>query len=342
MDINKLEIHYFLKNDSHSMDALVRNKCEKEFIEIALELIRALDLDLDIEVEAHAEGGLRDIFRFVKRKPLETGTLVLTALIAHLSVPDSELINLQKEDLRLSIEERTQRLQENSQQENSNDVFKESLPKSSGDSASPNENSKQDTGTNDKQDEKDQSTQKVIEQDTHNTKALVHRSNFYKNLTRYNKVRKLGFRLLSDDNSPATDETIVQRSQFPSFIVRNNKLPIEYVEDAYIEIISPVLKGNSKWRGTYIEPPAIGFDMNDATFNAEVEGGIISFSRGDFILCSLEIHREISDSGNINISKYVVTKVIRKLTRSEVPKNFRPEKSKKRQKYNTEKTLFDL
>ncbi|WP_230664242.1 hypothetical protein [Vibrio cholerae] len=61
----KLQMHYYLENDSHSMDAIARNKCEAEIIAIVQEVAKILNAQIVIEAEAWKEGGLRDIWGFV-------------------------------------------------------------------------------------------------------------------------------------------------------------------------------------------------------------------------------------------------------------------------------------
>ncbi|EOJ1558663.1 hypothetical protein ACM15D_001198, partial [Campylobacter jejuni] len=70
-------------------------------------------------------------------------------------------------------------------------------------------------------------------------------SNFYKKVENYEKIKKIGYQF---NNS---NELIIEREQFKSFIIEENK-DIETIEEAEIEIISPVLKeGKYKWRGIY-------------------------------------------------------------------------------------------
>ncbi|EOH9330705.1 hypothetical protein ACMEFY_000818, partial [Campylobacter jejuni] len=68
---------------------------------------------------------------------------------------------------------------------------------------------------------------------------------FYKKVENYEKIKKIGYQF---NNS---NELIIEREQFKSFIIEENK-DIETIEEAEIEIISPVLKeGKYKWRGIY-------------------------------------------------------------------------------------------
>ena len=55
---SRLEVHYYLKNRSHSMDAYVRNKAEKDLLDALRKIGALLDNELNIETEAYQEGGL--------------------------------------------------------------------------------------------------------------------------------------------------------------------------------------------------------------------------------------------------------------------------------------------
>lgn len=57
----KLQLHYYLDGGSHSMDALVRNKCEAEILALIQEASNEFGFQLAIESEAFQEGGLKGI-----------------------------------------------------------------------------------------------------------------------------------------------------------------------------------------------------------------------------------------------------------------------------------------
>ena len=63
--LHKIELHYYFSDESHSMHALIRNKCEGYLLGILKEISTVLNARLYIETEAFAEGGLRE--RFVLR-----------------------------------------------------------------------------------------------------------------------------------------------------------------------------------------------------------------------------------------------------------------------------------
>lgn len=61
---NTIELHYWFNDNSHTMNAIVFNKCEYEFLGIAKEISQKLKVDIEIETEPLGEGGLRSWFKF--------------------------------------------------------------------------------------------------------------------------------------------------------------------------------------------------------------------------------------------------------------------------------------
>ena len=57
----KFELHYYLKDNSHAMNAFIRNKAEKDFLEAVKRIGELLDRELKIETEAYKEGGLKEL-----------------------------------------------------------------------------------------------------------------------------------------------------------------------------------------------------------------------------------------------------------------------------------------
>lgn len=276
---SKFEIHYFLENDSHSMNAIVRNNCEAELLAIAYEIISQFQLGITLEAEAWREGGLRNRWNALSTSDkiviaLGAPTLLFTVLGVVLSrFPTDDILQDTKNCLEI------ERLSEELSQE----VVSEEVIK------------------------------KCASLIQKNPKVKMRRSNFYKQLHHNDKVSQVGFIGLDSEDNPVSDEKKVPRADFPKFILRTNKLPVETIEDAHIEIVAPVLDNSrAKWKGIFAET-IISFKMNDKVFKDTVIAGSISFKNGDIYECILEIHRAINDSGDIIISKYVVQTVLDKI-----------------------------
>ena len=104
----KFELHYFFYDKSHSMDAIVRNKCEYELLGIFREVADRLDIKIDLESEALVEGGLKEVWNFIGKNSPQL-TLVLfaaTLILSRVPATNERLEQLKETELNLSIEEK--------------------------------------------------------------------------------------------------------------------------------------------------------------------------------------------------------------------------------------------
>lgn len=282
----KIELHYFLRDETHTMNAFTRNECEKELLTIFKEVIQSLDIDIDVESEAFKEGGLKEIWKFLGKNGVQI-TLVLTVfglILSRIPIENKELVKLQIENLELDNELKRQELKKiknvvKSEEELTNEVLERVL--------------------------------EILDKDY---KIVWHKSNFYKKLNFYPKVTKLTTQRLNEQNEPVEDERTVDRSQFGNFILRSDRFPPNIDEEAVIDIISPVLKkGNFNWKGFY-KGDIINFEMNDPTFKSSVLNKEIEFINGTAIKCILQQNRKIDETGIVKVVQNKVLTVIEIIT----------------------------
>ena len=282
---NKLEIHYFFsdEDETHSMDAFTRNKCEHELLQIVCEITRELDVHVKVETEAYEEGGLTELWTFLCTDNGQL-TLILSLITLALSRIPVRKTKLEKEDLELSIKERKLNI--------------ELLEKELENKGIPKNNI---------------NIEKFVLILNNNYKIIKHKSNFYKQLYKYPKVKKLSTTKLNERKEKIEDPTFVERKDFEKFILESDNLEPIPDENATIEIISPVLKkGRFKWKGIYNNlGSVIEFSMKDKEFKDNVVEEGIPFKNGTFIDCILEIERKIDDLGNVFNSNYSVLSVLR-------------------------------
>lgn len=285
MDLpRKFEIHYYLSDNSHSMNALVKNKCEAEFLAVAIELADVLGVPLELDCEALKEGGIREVWKVLGENGTQAALIISTLALLWSIVPktDQELVDLQKDDLRLSIKERKLAI----------DKIKLELEQSA-----PSIDS----------------VQAAVSIASDNYKVATRKSNFYKILSNYEKVSKLGFTEKNIEDKVLTDEKTVERADFQKFILRSNKLEPLTDNNAHVEIVAPVLKeGKAKWKGLY-KGKQISFAMDDKEFKRAVITKQISFQNGDEIICVLLIHKVVDELGDIVTSGYSVEVVLENL-----------------------------
>ncbi len=280
LNANTLELHYWLDDNSHQINAYVQNKCEKELLDIVSEIAHKLAVNIDIETMPLADGGVRRWFKIVSQvenkkalitiaiiSAFTTGILVtpitssIDAIIQNvieLLFQDKELIELQKENLKLDIELKKVALLR--QQEVQNKIEKK-------------------------------------------------RSNFYNELNQGKNISQISITVQNNNHETIIPEVFVPKQNFQSYIITSNDLTPEIIEDAVIEIISPVLKkGSYKWRGIY-RGESLSFNMKSNEFKTLVQTGAIEFTNGSSIKCLLQINRSIDSNGDEKITEYDILRV---------------------------------
>lgn len=289
MDSVQLELHYHLRGQSHSMDALVRNKAEAEALAAFLQVAERLGVSLQLESSAYQEGGLREVWRFIGASKDQLGWIlaIIVLLFSRYPVADPEANALNKEVLRLTVEEKKANLEK----------LKTDLKKGppSPDAAS--------------------AAAQALEGDL---KIATRRSNFYRGLSAYEDVTAVGFTALPLGRGEPHPERTVPRSDFARFMQHTDRLPIEVIDEAAIEIVAPVLReGSYQWKGVYLGQP-ISFGMLDEQFKTSVSMGEVSFQRGSTINAVLHVHRKFDEVGDVTITGYSVVTVLSKAEGSTV------------------------
>jgi len=281
-----IELHYYLSGSAHSMDAFLRNRCEAELLAIFQEVATNLGIDVQIEAQALLEGGLRETWKWIGENAPQLSVIVpvVAILLAHTpDIIESEQDVLNKELTELSIKEK--KLQINKLKQEMKDLNPKSEPVV---------------------------LKKAVELLKQNPKIVVRRSNFYKGLSDNITIESIGIVPLDSNNLPKNPEKKVLRKNFRHFVLSSQALKPIVIDDAEIEVVSPVLReGNYKWKGIY-EGRLIGFTMHDKHFKNQVMREEITFQHGTFLECVLTVHRKLDEVGEIEVTGYEVSTVIRK------------------------------
>lgn len=278
---NKLQVHYYFFDDSHSIDAVVRNECEKELLNIYSEIATSLHFKLAIESEPPEEGGFSEFWKFLGDNYIQITLLVSVAalIISRKPVENKRLTKAQIENLELDSELKRRELQE---------LKLKSLKESDIDGAL---------------------ISRVVDLLMLNYKIVWRRSNFYKKLSRYNKITKFSAQRFLDDKAVGSSREVHKRS-FTNFVLYSDNLPEIEIEGAVIDLISPVLKsGNFLWKGFY-QSQIISFEMHDNSFKGMVQHGEIKFTNNASISTIMKQSRKIDENGLIKVAKTKVLLVI--------------------------------
>lgn len=278
---NKFQVHYYFSDNSHGFDAIVRNECEKELLNIFYEIATTLDLKLLVQSEPPKDGGFIDIWKFIGDNPNQV-TLIVSAIAIILSrkpVENKKLTQLQIENLELENELKRNELKELHLKSLNEENIDEKLIK------------------------------RVVELLSLNYKIIWRRSNFYKKISTYKRINKFSSQRFLDE-SPIGSDRLVSRGDFYNFVLSSDDLPEMEIEEAKIDLISPVLKsGNFLWKG-FLNNEIVSFQMQDNSFKSMIQNGEIILNNKVSINTIIVQNRKIDENGHIKITKSFVKLVI--------------------------------
>ncbi|RXZ44256.1 hypothetical protein [Crenobacter cavernae] len=296
-EADRFQIHYYLANNSHAMDAFVRNKCEAELLAIFQEVCSTLGTSIKIESIPFDQGGLREYWKVYGESSVQINTTlailaiivsVISTTLSRIPISDPEKDEREKTIQELTIEEKRLAIEEKR-------LALDKLRKEMKEGQPSHE-----------------TIEKAAKAAELNLKIQSRRSNFYKQLGAYEKVTAVGFSVLDVHDKEVVQEHFVPRADFTKYVLIDNSLPTETVDGAVIEIVAPVLKeGNYKWKGIY-DGEAISFSMTDAEFKNAVLQEKVAFQHGSCINCVLHIHRKFNEIGEVEITGYSAITVLDK------------------------------
>lgn len=278
---DRLQFHYFFRDTTHSIDAILRNECEKEILSIFEEISKTLDLDIQLETMPPLEGGFIETWKFLGKNSGQISLIIsiATMILSRFPAENKKLTDLQIENLRLD-----------------NDIKRKELEKLNLDFI---------------QDEKDIDEKKLkdsLELVKKNYKVSWSKSNLYKKLDKYPKVESIEIQRAKDE-SPIGKPRKVPKNKFSEFILLSDDLPPKELDKAVIDIIAPaVKKGNFRWKGFY-KKEIINFVMDDVNFKNHVMQGNEVFSNYYSIEVEMKQDQRIDSDGSVKTTKTTVKKV---------------------------------
>ena len=273
---DKLEFHYSFGNndDNHTLNAYIRNACEKEFLGIIKTLSAELGIHVDVEAEAKKEGSIREIYNFL----LSENGIAITAWVGiFLSIFMYIFPRKTKDEKILAQLDIINKAKE---------LESEGIPLP-------------------------QKMEIYLEKLYSSHKIKKQKSNFFKNLMKEKKIKTLEVSAIDKDAKKCKVLVAIPRSDFESYFLLTDDLESEFDDKAVIEIISPVLKnGRYSWRGIYRRENQIHeFAMTDKEFKRSVVDDGISFQNGTELNCQIEICKKLDDMGEVYNSQYKIHKV---------------------------------
>lgn len=314
LDVETIELHYWLNDDSHTMDAHIFNKCEYEFLGIVSELSRALRLSVEVEVEPLGEGGIKAWFKFKKKTkdalklaillflltdilgaPLKTSLEYLTNEVLERIFEDPEIKKLEQERKKAELEL---------------DIAKIKAE-----------------------------TERLC-RDIDENKIKKRKSNYYETANQSKKIERISVIATDADKDFDFIKKDVSAADFQQYIMTSDDVEPDFDDNANIEIISPVLKkGKYQWVGIY-NGEVIQFKMKSNEFKGMVLSGQVPFKNGSSINCLLVTNKKIDNEGDIKITGHDVTEVYN-FFENDTPVET-PEGKRKRQRREAEESMLSI
>lgn len=326
-EASSLQVHFFLKDGAHAMDALVLHKCEGELFALIKEVSRILGVEVSIENTAYREGGLIVTLQFISENSVAIG-IISTSITAICSA--SVWMKYQRVLLKQKIEQndfalnRDKKLAEQQYIQNELAIQKarselKRLGKEESESAPKAPHSE---ATRSLSLEPPPQAQDIIPALLSKPKIVKHRSQFYEGLLGYQKVTHVSFGSCAA-NEPG-QEYLVNRSDFSSYVVLAANHDKKTLSDVEIEIVSAILSGDMyKWKGV-CSFGTINFTLEDEDFIDKVKTKKIKFQAGTTLVCEMDVFYRDDAKGEPEPYKYVVTDVGRHFNKRS-KKNSKPE-----------------
>lgn len=318
LDFEGIAIRYQFSDGSHSMDARVFNYCEKQIIDILYTVATSYDLKIKVETLPLEDGSLLSFLKINSPAGKKVANILFTIFLSVVANLITDAIKNKPKDTAQSVFEQV--MQDPEVQELLREKTKEEIRKEELELKKANDR-----------------LQATLEEN----KLKKKKSEFFKALEGYNKVKEVIFYNVRSGRDNPPFKTI-ERKNFEDFILDSDELEPIVIEDARIEIISPVLKkGKYKWNGIY-NGFAIPFTMRSNEFKELVQSGQIVFKNGSAIVCVLVVKRKLDAEGNEKITGYEVLSVD-SYELDGIPTET-PEGKRKRQKEEADKlqlSLFD-
>lgn len=303
LEAKTLEIHYYLDEGSHAIDAKAFYACQQELVGLIDYVAMQLHVEVSVKTVALNEGGIKAWLKAEGKKQILIPVIV--TLVANIlgSVPTESIGTLVRHEVEEWIKSPEIKELEHLRNEKERLILKSAI-----DSIKAN--------------------QRKFDKQSIDTAVRSKRSNYYKHTESIDNLKAVEFIQKEEpDSSSYIWKKEIPRAQFHSYLINSTELdPIE-VENVHVEIVAPVLKGGSaKWRGIYNQE-VISFSVLDPDFLDDVSTRKVSFSNGSAILCSLQEKRKINNKGEEIVFGYEVVEVY-ELQSNGTPQPLPPRKKK--------------
>ena len=291
--VGEFKVHYHIAGGLHQMDAITRNKAEAELLALLRELSSTIGVSFQVETKAREEGGVVELWNLVfqHKEHIAFVMAVLSPLLSaapfyraklRQSKQQTVMNELAIQKLRLELAEKEDAAAERAEKKQKGGKT-EALPL-----------------------ELPLTPEEIVKALLARKKIARRRSNYYERLIEDSRVEAVGF---ASTHRRVAHEQVVERRQFPDFVVARTDLESLTYKDVSIEVVSPVLRsGGLKWRGVF-DKKVISFYLEDREFQERVAAKRVQFQNGTLLCCDLEVRQREDETGDTEIAGYVVSAV---------------------------------
>ena len=226
LNSNTVELHYYFTDQEHRIDAFVQNRCEHELLTLMKELTKYFEFEFLIETELTQSGGIRKFFKIKpnnlskkdkKQIDVAVRTAICTALITSflinpLSIPVTKIVSNLMD--RIFEDKELAEIEKEKAKEELKSLKLDNIKK-----------------------------QQEIES---NAQLRISRSNFYEILNEYERLDSVEFLEEDEQKNRAIVYQRIPQIDFEKYIIQQDTLEDEIVENAMVAIVSPVLSKKTK------------------------------------------------------------------------------------------------
>ncbi|MDB4498253.1 hypothetical protein N9251_02820 [Gammaproteobacteria bacterium] len=298
-----VELHYAFEDDNkHDINALVKNKAEKNFIEACSKLNRLFKIPVDVMALPSQKGSFISLFRMTYKyshllNKVEEKSVFssIVALYAYVLAPNHARLTQQLVQEKVCVSDLDSAIMQLKPKANTLKL----------------QNVSKDTEFKQSVDVKDIDAKGVeLTAETSHLDSIVakiakdkgfvnSRSGFFRELSRDKSILSIECKCFVESRVSLKDTFKVLRKDFTDYMVkRQPENSVDSKVDVLVHIVSPVLDDNNvaSWKGRF-QDRLIDFRMADTSFLKQVASNQVSFMASSLIHCNMivEVKRTYED-----------------------------------------------
>lgn len=298
-----VELHYAFEDDNkHDINAYVKNKAEKNFIEVCSKLNKLFKIPVDILALPSQKGSFISLFRMtykyshlLEKEEEKTVFSSIVALYGYVLAPNHARLSQQIVQEKVSVADINSAIMQLKPKANTLKLDDSILNME----LTPSVEAKGDGISAVETDAKDRLFDGIISKITKDKGFVNSRSGFFRELSKDKSILSIECKCFVENRVSIKDTFKVLRKDFSDYIVkRQPENSVDRKVDVLVHIVSPVLDDHNvaSWKGRF-QDRLIDFRMADASFLKQIASNQVSFMASSLIHCNMvvEVKRTYED-----------------------------------------------